>query len=756
MADRFVQVPFIVTIAAGGVASFGVTIPANIINVAKIKIIPSIPAAPSQVMICQENTYSSAGTVYKTKQFTGTLVDPIEDDGVSKVERTQGFVCSYEDLANSLQLYLRITNSHSASVTYTGTIWVDPEYSHGSSGVIVGVPDGLDARAYASGLTITTGVTALRNNSTIDSAEFRAIFIAPGTLELPYYDLRTVAEGGTLVHDGITTLVITGISANEDGAQYIFTSTAAGRWYYAWRLHNSVGWSNWTDGNQYPIRVAKWVDTRDLNAVDGGPPADWDIWLEDGPASNTVVARATRPATNGDIINWFVVQVKDGATGTWTSLYNGPDVDNLKWNGQAVPLSLSAWRNSLVDASAGGFGTAARGDVVLLDVRGGAWNEQHCQWATIRSISGNTINIDGYFRPQVTSDLRAVIIKPPWAWTSGGYLGGYAGKGWWPQKKSEEMIFIGDTGTTEFKTSPIVIPSTVAQPEARAWFENNYSRADDNLNHSVGMLGLPGTRLWTSFNDRRWFLPIYASPVFATVSLGNDGKVTIASVDPRLAAGNPGSIFGVRGHFSVFPGTAGTIILRAKWTNVTIPAYSGPNPTEDSREGTGLFLGQMNPWGYQTVSILWAATWGNYRTNANVRFLQGEGGTNAPEYLPRIDAHALGANPGYVDVARPVAGYTLEIKAGFSTGVGVGADANMAMTTCEYRINSGAWVAIPTIALGKGVAYTNAAIEGIIPTIGVIEGFHLAGGNLSGWTAKLSEFEVITGTIRQFRLQSVR
>ena len=527
MADRFVQVPFTVTIAGGGDASFGVSIPENIVNVVKIKIVPSIITAQSEVLICKSNTYAPLTCVYRTKRFTGVLVDPIEDSGTSKVERNQGFVCSYEDQNSSLQMYLHIDNWDALAVTYTGTIWVDPEYSHVSTGIIVGVPDGLDARAYASGLIVTAGVMAARNNFTIDSAEFRAIYVTPGTMEQPYYDLRTPAEGGTFTHNGTTQLIITGITANEDGAQYLFTSAAAGRWYYAWRLHNSVGWSNWTDGNQYPSRASKWVDTRDMNAPDTGPPSDWDIWLEDGPASNTVVANATRPVVNSDIINFFVVQVKDGDTGTWTTLINGPDVDNLKWDGQLIPLALSAGRNALVDATSGGFGTAARGDLVLLDVRGGAWSEQYCQWATVRYISGNVLYIDGYFRPQSLTDLRVVIVKPPWAWTSGGYLGGYAGKGWWPQKKSEELIWIGNTGTTEFKTSPIVIPAAVTNPEARAWFENSYSRADDSMNYSSGLLGLPSTRLWTVLDDRRWFVPIYSHPTYATVTLDANGKVVI-------------------------------------------------------------------------------------------------------------------------------------------------------------------------------------------------------------------------------------
>lgn len=755
MADRFQQTNFSVTVAGGGVASFGVTIPANIVNIAKIKVVPSVSTAQSEFMICKSNSYAPSTIVYRTDIFTGPLIDPIEDTGAIKIERNQGFVCAYEDVNLSLQLYIYIKNLDANPVTYNGIIWVDAEYSHSTTGIVVGVPDGLEGKAYASNLNITSGVTARKNNATIDSAEFRAIFVANGVTPNPYYDLRTVPEGGTLVHNGITQFVVTGITATSDGAQFLFLSANPGRWYYAWRLHNSVGWSNWTDGNQYPIRVTKYVDTRDLNSPDIGPPSDWDLFIEDGPASNTVVVTATRPNTNGDIINFLVVQVKDGSTGAWTTLLNGPDVDNIKWDGRTVPLGLSGGMNSLIDPTSGGFGTAARGDLVLLDVRGATWTEAYCQWATIKYISGNTIYIDGFFRPKALSDLRILIIKPPWAWTSGGYLGGYAGKGWWPQKKSDEGMFIGDTGTKEFKTTPIVIPSTITNPEARVWFENDYSRADDSLHHSTGLIGLPTQKLWTKFDDVRWFVPLYGEPTQATVAFDSNGSALINPVTPRSADGNGGNLFGVRGHFSVYPDSNGILLLRAKWTNVTIPVYvsAPPSGLEDTREGTSLILCQLSPWSNWYGLIMWSVVWGNYRNQSDIRLSQGDHYGN--EYLTPI-ALATGAVPAYLDVARPAAGYTLEIRVGFSSSTSPLSFPNMALTTCEYNLNSGGWIAIPNINLGKGIAYYDAAIEGVVPTVGIIEPFHGANGNLSGWTAKLTEFEVIQGIIRQFRLQSVR
>jgi hypothetical protein len=71
-----------------------------------------------------------------------------------------------------------------------------------------------------------------------------------------------------------------------------------------------------------------------------------------------------------------------------------------------------------------------------------------------------------------------------------GYLGdepnrGLWGRTWWNEGEK------GDTTTQTFCTEPIVIPSglTVAEIQARAWFENIYSRSDDDIYSPFGSAG---------------------------------------------------------------------------------------------------------------------------------------------------------------------------------------------------------------------------------------------------------------------------
>lgn len=748
MSDRFQKLIFTRVVGAGVTSHFALALPSNSINIAKIRIAPSLSAIDTEFRIFKDPAYGAASVVYATDEYDGFLIDPVNDDGVAPSECEQGFVAAYEDNASSNQLYIEIKNNSAFSCTYSGEIWIDPVYSQTSAGIVVGVPDDLRVRGYASALVVTTEVTAKKNAGTVDLAEFRAAFVASGS-DLPYYDLRTPAEGGTFAHNGTTKLIITGLPASPDGSQYIFSSGSDGRWYYAWRLHNGLGWSNWSDGNLTPSRVTQYVDTRDLSAPDAGPPSDWDIFIQDGPASNTIVARVTRPKVNGDLIKRMIVQVKDADVGVWTSLFGGPDVDNIKWDGRLVGLDLSSSRTQLTDPSSGGFGTAAKGDLVLLDVRGSVWAEAYCQWGIVRTIAGNIITIDGYFDPTTTSDLRAVIVKPPWAWSTGGYLGGTASNhGIWPSIDSEKKLYLGDLTTKEFVTTPIVVPGAVTNPEARAWFENAYSVSDDAQTHSTGKIGLPAGRLFTNFLDTRYFVPIYSMPDWATVTFDSNGACTVASVDPRTSNGEPGQIFGIRGHFAVYPDLDGRIMLRAKWENVTIPVYALADPTQ---EMTGLILCQMHPWA-GSRPVLFAGLWVNYRNNADIRFGQGSGGSSIPQ-LKSFTFQPIGGGNGYIDVARPAAGYTLEMRLGFSTPVGVGSEYFYALTTCEYSLNGGAWHAVPNIALGKGIDYQNAVVEGVVPTIGMLECYHSDNNNLAGWTAKLTEFEVIYGIIRQFRLQ---
>ena len=363
------------------------------------------------------------------------------------------------------------------------------------------VPDDLCVVAISSGLKMTFGVFAWKWNAGIYQGEFRAKFYPTGTI-FKSVDLRTPAEGGTLVHNGTTQYVVTGLGATPYGFQYVLDSPAQGVWYYAMRLENVDGWSVWSDGNDTPQYVKDSAETEDPSFADTGPPADWTIAVKEGPLPNTVVVYASRPRTNGKKIIALAIQIKDATTGSWRAIDADAGAADTIYDGSAIDHIYNKVDMTLTKA-AGNYGAAAAGDLILFDVRdssagGWSWDPKCCQWAMLSAgqISGLTISNLYGFRPAFapTGDdylgIRIKIVKAPCAWNTEGYLGdepnrGLWGRTWWNEGEK------GNTTTQTFCTEPIVIPSglTVSDIQARAWFENIYSRSDDDIYSAFGSAG---------------------------------------------------------------------------------------------------------------------------------------------------------------------------------------------------------------------------------------------------------------------------
>ena len=735
--SRYTDVPFTRVVAAGATATFAVAIPYNRVNVAKLRVVPSNAGEDWQLSIHKNISYDATSLVYGTVVFAGSLVDPVLASGGLIAEKNQGFVCAYEDATSSSQMYIKIYNAGAVSQTFDGVITVDTTY--GTSVTVSNVPSGLQAKAFASGLVITSGVLAAFNNASIDLGEFRAIFVS-GQADQPYYDLRTVAEGGSFVPDGTTKIQTNVDSADADGAQYIFTSTSAGRWYYAWRLRNSIGWSNWTDGNSDPVRVTQFVDTRNATTPDSGPPADWEVWLEDGPASNTVVVHAVRPRTNGDLINWMYVQLLDADVGSWCALLDGPDPDNIKLDGRGNHYTLdSSLRNVISDDDVAGWGTAAIGDLVLLDVRGGGatWDEQYCQWATVQRIVGTNLYVNGFFRPQAYTNMRLVIVKPPWAWTTGGF-----GVGMWPTEKKDYNLFVGDTKTREFVTTTISVDPGVTNPEARVWFENTYSRADNNITHSTGKMGFQTVRTFEDFTDSRYWIPLYPITRWGTLTIDPITRhATIAAVTPRDSTVQQyGWIGGVKARFTLFPDNSGTIIFRARFENCYIPQYAGADSGDTSKIGifwrpSHIYYSQMLEYGFSI---------GNYQKNADMEMLLG--GLAGTDSIA-IDSHFSGTGySNFLAVARPAAGWTVDLKVGYSSP-SVSTNYGIAVTTAAVQINDGGYTTLTGVDKGYFGDYGDILTYGITPMCLFFESLHGVNRCLPDWYGTLTEFEVIQGII---------
>lgn len=738
--SRFSSVSIDTTVNGSATKILSLSIPSNYVNISKIKIIPSNLSYHYIFSIYSSPNCLANELVYSTDETSGLIVDPIRDNGTNKSEISYSFVAAYEDKQETSQLYIKIENKESSSLGLSGYIIVDElaGSAGGASTYDFSRPEKLHALAFSENLKITFGITAEINTSTVDSAEFRAKYIAPGSTLMPYYDLRTESEGGTFEDNGSTQIIITGLEATSSGCQYIMESEYAGRWYYVWRLHNSSGWSVWSDGNETPSRVFQFIDTTSEN-VDSGPPSDWYIYLRNGPIPNTVEVVAGRPQTNGNVILWYAVQIKDADTGSWVTLLDGSDADHMKWDGREVSLTLNEGRFALTDESSSGFGTAAAGDLLLVDVRGGEWDEAYCQWAVIKSIIDNKIYIDGFLRPQVLSDLRAIIIKPPWAWSENGYLGGEAASGFW----TSSVYFIGDRETREFISAPIPIPDTVTNPEARVWFENPYSRSDDNLNHTTGSAGLPVAMQWTRFNDHRWWIPIYGPDKWATLSFDSNGYLNINAVTPRPSdSSNYGHYYGIIGHFDVYPTPDGKCKFSWTFDNLNLPAYTGA----DLDETSGIFLGFRHLYSnYPHLGLMCGLA--NYRTNSKPRLFV------AYHYLmgPSLSYFSYFY---YTEIDRPSSGSTIDFELELSEN---STYHTTAPTLFRARVNGGSWTSVDLSGIEPQDFSTNCPmINPLVPVIGFEETYHTAGKSLSDYDCRLTSFSVNDGIIRQHRIVKAR
>ena len=354
------------------------------------------------------------------------------------------------------------------------------------------VPDDLWTNAISNGLGLDTGCAADKWNVDIDGAEFRAQLFGVGFSDKSV-DLRTPAEGGTLEHNGTDKWVVTGLRANMYGARFFIKAVQQGRLYFVFRLHNTKGWSVWSDGNDTPEVVTDFIDTEEQALADTGPPADWAVEVIKGIAEGTCRVRASRPKNNSHKILFAFFQIKDSTTGEWRDVSADSGVagsSEILYDGSAVSHTLDPIAGELTIDEGGpsDFGDGLAGGLLLMDVRAGQFDEKYCLWNGIGSsqISGNKISDrfgiglaadpteDGKYH-----DVRIMIVKPPWEWTAEGYQGSQTGLGMY---MGEYWRNGGDKATQTFESIDIPYDSAVdfEDLQGRVWFANAYSFSDDD------------------------------------------------------------------------------------------------------------------------------------------------------------------------------------------------------------------------------------------------------------------------------------
>jgi hypothetical protein len=112
------------SIAGSGSGTVNHTLSFNAINVYKLKVVPSSAGAggTTQIEIYKKDTFLAADLVYRSGEFTGTLIDTGEDSGSAITEREEGFVLPYEDSDTSFELHIKIINNDASARTYSFTV----------------------------------------------------------------------------------------------------------------------------------------------------------------------------------------------------------------------------------------------------------------------------------------------------------------------------------------------------------------------------------------------------------------------------------------------------------------------------------------------------------------------------------------------------------------------------------------------------------------------------------------------------------
>jgi hypothetical protein len=337
----------------------------------------------------------------------------------------------------------------------------NPVSSGWDTGPDTGPPTEITVAASANGLTILFGAQAMDNAFTVEEGHIRI--------------KRVEDPGATVTNLTTPDADIPNIPATTYGCRLTWAAPRPGRYFFSWRLRNSAfGWSDWT-GDPTLLNVPNSVQT--TNEIDTGPPQDWTVETRPGTDQNSVFVYTSRPKINGANLLWVGYQLKDTSQGAWRAIDENAGAAVTYYDGSAINHKLNDDGTRLVRESGVGFGTAKVDDMLLIDVRGGQFHRNYCQWGLIQGFetgdpaTSSYIILAGGYRPQVNSGLRVKVVKPPWTWDTEGYLGALVGNGGAGE-------FVAGKSDQQFVSAPIPIDGDFNSIDSRVWFENHYSRSD--------------------------------------------------------------------------------------------------------------------------------------------------------------------------------------------------------------------------------------------------------------------------------------
>jgi hypothetical protein len=143
-------------------------ISSSMINLVKIKVVPNSAGGTSRFQVFKRGTFLEMDKLYDTREFTGSLIDPVEDysDPMTDTpgataERNEGSPIPYEDDDAGDILHLRIYNGDVNARTYTVTVRYENVLVPGAGGSLGDLTVG---DLYVTG-TLTVDGTSTFNSS---------------------------------------------------------------------------------------------------------------------------------------------------------------------------------------------------------------------------------------------------------------------------------------------------------------------------------------------------------------------------------------------------------------------------------------------------------------------------------------------------------------------------------------------------------------------------------------------------------------
>src|SRR5262245_50858463 len=114
------------SVAPGSWLSINQPVASSTINLVKIKVVPNEAGGTSRFQVYKRDTFLEADKLYDTREFTGVLLDPVEDysDPMTDTpgataERNEGSPIPYEDDDATNEIHLRVYNGDVDAKTYT-------------------------------------------------------------------------------------------------------------------------------------------------------------------------------------------------------------------------------------------------------------------------------------------------------------------------------------------------------------------------------------------------------------------------------------------------------------------------------------------------------------------------------------------------------------------------------------------------------------------------------------------------------------